>query len=67
MNFKNHATKQSLQNRKKRNQQELSEDEKEYNKSHSNGRRVIEHTIICRLKKYRILADIFRNRLKNKV
>jgi len=57
----------SLPNRKKRNQ-ELSAEEKEYNKSHSKKRIVIEHTI-CRLKKYRILADVFRNRLRkyNKV
>jgi hypothetical protein len=48
--------------RKKRNQ-ELSEEEKEYNKSHSKERIVIEHTI-CRLKKYRIMSQIFRNRLR---
>jgi hypothetical protein len=57
-------------NRKKRNQ-ELSDDHKNYNKSHSKKRIVIEHTTICRLKKFnRILAsDIFRNKLKkyNKV
>jgi hypothetical protein len=52
----------SLPNRKKRNQ-ELSEEEKDYNKSHSKKRIVIEHTI-CRLKKYRILADVFRNKLR---
>ncbi len=58
----------SKPNRKKRNLQLLSDDQKEYNKFHSKKRIVIEHTI-CRLKKYRILADIFRNRLKkhNKV
>ncbi len=57
----------SIPNRKKRNL-ELSEDEKEYNKNHSKKRIVVEHTI-CRLKKYRILADIFRNKLRkhNKV
>jgi len=44
----------SIPNRKKRNLQ-LSDDHKEYNKSHSKKRIVIEHTI-CRLKKYRILA-----------
>jgi hypothetical protein len=40
----------------------------EYNKNHSKKRIVIEH-VICRLKKYRILVDVFRNRLKkyNKV
>ena len=57
----------SLPKRKKRNLQ-LSEEQKEYNKSHSQKRIKIEH-VICRLKKYRILADVFRNRLKkhNKV
>ncbi|MDQ6724293.1 MAG: hypothetical protein M3Z01_08530 [Thermoproteota archaeon] len=50
--------------KKKRNQEELSEEEKEYNKFHSRKRIVIEHTIICRLKKYRILSDIFRNKLR---
>jgi hypothetical protein len=52
----------SLPNRKKRNK-ELSQEEKEHNKSHSRKRIVIEHTI-CQLKKYRILADIFRNKLR---
>src|SRR3954466_15354151 len=52
----------SLPNRKKRNQ-ELSDDHKNYNKNHSKKRIIIEHTI-CRLKKYRILADIFRNKLR---
>jgi hypothetical protein len=51
----------SIPNRKKRNLQ-LSVEQKEYNKLHSKKRIVIEHTI-CRLKKYRILADVFRNRL----
>ena len=57
----------SIPNRKKGNQ-ELSAEETEYNKIHSKKRIKIEH-VICRLKKYRILADIFRNRLKkyNKV
>ena len=57
----------SLPIRKKRNK-DLSSEEMEYNKSHSKKRIVIEHTI-CRLKKYRILADVFRNRLRkyNKV
>ncbi len=48
--------------RKKRNI-ELSQEEKEYNKNHSKERIVIEH-IICRLKKYRILSEAFRNKLK---
>jgi len=42
----------STPNRKKRNQ-ELSDDHKNYNKNHSKKRIVIEHTI-CRLKKHRI-------------
>jgi hypothetical protein len=54
--------KSSLPNRKKRNQ-ELSQEEKEYNKNHSKKRIVIEHTI-CRLKKYRIMNEVFRNRLR---
>ncbi len=52
----------ALPYKKKRNC-ELSAEEKEYNKMHSKKRIVIEHTI-CRLKKYRILADVFRNRLR---
>jgi DDE superfamily endonuclease len=58
----------SIPNRKKRNL-ELTQEEMESNKIHSKKRIVIEHTI-CRLKKFsRILADIFRNKLKkyNKV
>ncbi len=42
---------------------ELSIEEKNYNKIHSKKRIVVEHTI-CRLKKYRILSDIFRNKLR---
>ncbi len=50
--------------KKKRNQQkELNPEEKEYNKSHSKKRIVIEHAI-CRIKKYRIMNDVFRNRFK---
>ncbi len=52
----------SISNRKKRNL-ELSQEEKEYNKNHSKKRIVIEHAI-CRLKKYRIMSDVFRNRLR---
>jgi hypothetical protein len=44
--------------RKKRNMQ-LSDGHKEYNKSHPQKRIVIEH-IICRLKKYRIMSEVFR-------
>jgi hypothetical protein len=52
----------SIPKRKKRNL-DLSQEEKEYNKNHSRKRIVIEHTI-CKLKKYRIFADLFRNRLR---
>jgi len=52
----------SLPNRKKRHQ-DLSKDERYYNKDHSKRRIVIEHTI-CRLKKYRILSEVFRNNLR---
>ncbi|MER5174492.1 MAG: transposase family protein, partial [Candidatus Nitrosocosmicus sp.] len=54
--------------KKKRNQKDLSQEEKEYNRIHSKKRIVIEHTI-CRLKKYRIQSDVFRNKLRkyNKV
>jgi DDE superfamily endonuclease/Helix-turn-helix of DDE superfamily endonuclease len=57
----------SIPQRKKRNL-DLYAEEMEYNKNHSKKRIKIEHTI-CRLKKYRILADVFRNRLRkyNKV
>jgi hypothetical protein len=48
---------------KKKRNLDLSQEEIEYNKFHSKKRIVIEHTI-CRLKKYRILADVFRNKLK---
>ncbi len=57
----------ALPYKKKRNQ-ELSQEEKDYNKIHSKKRIIVEHTI-SRLKKYRILADVFRNKLRkyNKV
>jgi DDE superfamily endonuclease len=48
---------------KKKINQFLSEEEKDYNRIHSKMRIVIEHTI-CRLKKYRIMSDIFRNKLR---
>ncbi len=53
----------ALPYKKKKNQQDLSQEEKEYNKIHSKKRIVIEHTI-CRVKKYRIMNDVFRNRLR---
>ena len=57
--------------KKKKRNLELSaeeEEEEEHNKSHSIKRIMIEHTI-CRLKKFRILAEVFRNKLRkyNKV
>ena len=48
---------------KKKKDLELSAEEKECNKSHSRERMAIEHTI-SKLKKYRILADVFRNKLR---
>jgi DDE superfamily endonuclease/Helix-turn-helix of DDE superfamily endonuclease len=52
----------SLPYRKKRSM-ELSQDEINFNQEHAKKRIVIEHTI-CRLKKYRIMSEIFRNRLR---
>ena len=52
----------ALPYKKKRNQC-LSQEEKEYNIIHSKKRIVVEHTI-CRLKKYKIMSDIFRNKLR---
>jgi hypothetical protein len=48
---------------RKRGNLELSAEAKEYNKNNSRKKILIEHTI-CRLKKYRILADVFRNKLR---
>ena len=56
--------KSSIPNRKKRSQKELAQEEKECNQNHSKKRIVIEHTI-CRMKKYRIMSNVFRNRLRN--
>ena len=53
----------SLPYRKKRNL-EISKEERCYNKDQAKRRIVIEHTI-CRLKKYRIMSEVFRNRLIN--
>ena len=55
--------KSSIPNKKKRSQKDLSQEEKEHNQYHSRKRIVIEH-IICRMKKYRIMGDVFRNRLR---
>ena len=54
--------KSSLPIKRKKNQI-LTKKEEEYNRNHSAKRIVIEH-VICRLKKYRIMNDIFRNRLR---
>ena len=53
----------ALPYKEKRNRKSSQEEEKDYNKDHSKKRIVIEHTI-CRLKKFRILADVFRNKLR---
>jgi hypothetical protein len=42
---------------------QLTAEEKEYNKNHSAKRIVIEHAI-CRIKKYGIMNNVFRNRLR---
>ncbi len=49
--------------KRKKNQDLTLEEEKDYNKSNSKKRIVIEHAI-GRLKKYMIMNDIFRNRLR---
>jgi hypothetical protein len=41
----------------------LAEEEIEYNKIHSKKRMIVEHTI-SRLKKYRIMSDVFKNKLR---
>ena len=51
-----------ISKRKKR-KLELSTEDVGYNKSHSKRGIVIEHTM-CRLKKYRIPNDVFRNKLR---
>ena len=51
-------------NRKNRSQKELVKEEKECNQNHFKKRIVMEHTI-CRMKKYRIVSEGFRNRLRN--
>lgn len=54
--------KSELPVRKKKNC-ELTLQEKDYNREHSGRRIVVEHTI-CMLKKYKIMNDVFRNRLR---
>ncbi len=53
---------------KRKRKQDMSQKEIDYNRIHSKKRIVIEHTI-CQFKKYRIMSDVFRNKLKkyNKV
>jgi hypothetical protein len=48
---------------KKEKDHELTEVQKEYNRNHSAKRIAIEHAI-CRIKKYRLMNDVFRNRLR---
>ncbi|MGD9534982.1 MAG: transposase family protein, partial [Candidatus Nitrosocosmicus sp.] len=43
---------------------ELTEVQKEYNRNHSSARRIVIEHVICKLKKYSIMKDIFRNRLR---
>ena len=60
---KTFLTKSHPHRRKKRNQKELAQEEKECNQNHSKKGIVIENTIY-RMKKYRIMGDISRNRLR---
>jgi hypothetical protein len=53
----------SLPIKKKKGNQDLTIEEKDYNRIHSKKRIVIEHAI-CRLKKYRIMSEVFRNKLR---
>jgi hypothetical protein len=53
----------ALSSKRKRNRQDLSQEEIEYNRIHSKKRIVVEHPI-CQFKKYRILRDVFRNKLR---
>ncbi|MDN5867267.1 MAG: transposase family protein [Candidatus Nitrosocosmicus sp.] len=48
---------------KKEKNHELTAEQKEYNRNHSAKRIVVEHAF-ARLKKYRIMNDVFRNRLR---
>jgi hypothetical protein len=57
-----HEQKSYIPNRTKKNQ-ELLQEGIEHNKNHSRKRIVIEHAI-CRMKKYMIMSDIFRNKLR---
>jgi hypothetical protein len=57
------AEQKSLLPIKKEKDHELTTKEKEYNKNHFRKRIVIEHAI-CRIKKYKIINDVFINRLR---
>jgi len=48
---------------KKEKDHELTVEQKEFNRDHTTKRIVIEHAI-CRIKKYRIVNDVFRNNLR---
>jgi hypothetical protein len=48
---------------KKKRNIELTKKEKRYNKRHSRQRVIVEHTI-CRIKKFGIMGNKYRNRLK---
>jgi hypothetical protein len=49
--------------KRKKNQTLTEVGEEKYNKNHSKRRMIVEHTI-CRIKKYGILNDVFRNKLR---
>ncbi len=53
----------SLPIKNKKGNQDLTLEEKEYNRIHSKKRMVLEYAI-CRIKKYRIMNDVSRNRLR---
>jgi hypothetical protein len=61
-------TKQMSSLQYKKRDQELIPEQKVHNKNHSKKRIVVEHAI-CRIKKYRIMSNVLRNRLRkyNKV
>jgi hypothetical protein len=52
-----------VRNIEKKRNQVLSQEEKVYNPEHVKKRIVIEY-VICRLNKYRIMSDGFRNKLR---
>jgi DDE superfamily endonuclease len=49
--------------KKKRNIELTNKKEKRYNKRHSRQRVIVEHTI-CRIKKFGVMGNKYRNRLK---